>query len=177
MEELWDDYLLFLIWRCNLQEKEINGLELVLEVLHNTEFTYVLNRDGNRFDDGMELRNDYEIPCSCRKYIDEFMNRPCSVLEMLMALAIRVDNEIIGDPAEEHPERFFMEMIENLGLLRYRNYKFKMNEVTKIIQLWMHRRFHKDGVGSPFPVKYSRIDQRDFEIWDQMNTYISENYG
>lgn len=176
MEELWDDYLLYLLWRCNLQEnKKYNRL---FHILHEIPFVYVLERDGNRSDDGIELRDDYDILEEYKNYFEEFMNRDCSVLEMLIALAIRVDDDIIGDPAEEHPEKFFLEMIENLGLDVFwgNAYMFDDQKVEKILDKWMYRRFNKNGRGSPFPVKNDKRDQRELEIWDQVNSYINENY-
>lgn len=174
MEELWDDYLEYLIWKCGLDR--YTGLEKIFQILHDMEFTYILDRDDNRYDDGAELRDDYEIPEEYFDYVDEFMNQPCSVMEMLVALAIRVEGQYIGDPADEHPERFFVEMIDNLGLNTMRRGRMREYEVIKIIRRWLDRKFEKDGRGSPFPVRYDHRDQRCLEIWDQMNNYISENY-
>lgn len=175
MEELWDDYFLYLIWRCHLEKEK--KLTTVFIILHGTEFFYIMDRDDNRAGDGIELRYDYEIPPEYDIYANEFINRPCSVFEMMIGLAIRVDLEIIGDPAEEHPEKFFMEMIENLGLDLIGNPHHLENTVNKILQRWLNREFDEDGSGSPFPVIRDRRDQRKLEIYDQMNSYISENYG
>lgn len=175
MDELWEDYLQYLIWRCNLQKER--GMERIFETLHDLEFTYVMDRDENRYADGVELRDDYEIPDCFMDLEDEFLDRNCSVLEMLIALSIRVDDDFIGDPAEPHPEDFFIEMIENLKLDRYSGRSFYEKDVIKIIQRWLERRFNQDGCGSPFPLRHDKRNQRDLEIWDQMNSYISENYG
>ena len=68
--------------------------------LHGVDFTYTIDMDGNRFDDGVNLR--YRFADECRysgrlvaKYLD---TRPCSVLEMLLALAIRLEEHIMSDP-------------------------------------------------------------------------------
>lgn len=175
LDELWDDYLEYLIWRCGLQKFAKYGK--LFEILHNIEFTYILDRDGNRHDDGADLRFDYNIPDCFNENLDEdFYSHWTSVLEMLIALAIKVDDEIIGDPSEEHPEEFFMKMIDNLGLLKYKGNRYKEDNVIKIIDRWLNREFDRDGNGSPFPIKYNHRDQREVEIWDQMNAYISENY-
>lgn len=174
MEELWDDYLEYLIWRCGIQNKRSYGR--LFYILHNLEFDYVLERDDNRAEDGMELRDYYVIPDEYIYLSDRFMNRACSVLEMLIGLAVRVDDEIIGDPAEEHPEEFFWKMIKNLGLDKFKGNRYSENDVIYIVNRWMNRGFEKDGRGSPFPIKYDTRDQRSLEIWDQMNSYINENY-
>lgn len=176
LEELWGDYLLYLIWRGGLQRFTKYGR--LFDILHHIKFEVVLDRDDNREEDGCDLRNEYNVPNGFSVSVDEaFYARQCSVLEMLIALAIRVDDEIIGDPAEEHPERFFMEMIKNLKLDRFKGEHYESDDVIKIIRKWMSREFNRDGYGSPFPVKYDHRDQRELEIWDQMNSYISENYG
>lgn len=174
MDELWDDYLQYLIWRGGLQRYVKYGR--LFEIMHDINFNCILERDDNRYDDGVELRDEYTIPDDYYDFINEFMNRPCSVLEMLLGLAIRVDDEFIGDPAEEHPEIFFMEMIKNLGLDRFKGDRYRDVDVVKIVLRWINREFEKDGRGSPFPIKYDCRDQRYLEIWDQMNVYISENY-
>lgn len=175
MEELWDDYLEYLIWRGGLGR--MPGYSLIFETLHHMNFTCLLDRDENREDDGVELREHYEIPDGYEVEIEEaFYARKCSVMEMMVALAIRVDDEYIGDPAEAHPEDFFMEMIENLGLDRFRGGRYQESAVIKIVQRWLDRRFTAHGLGSPFPVLNDWRDQRNLEIWDQMNSYVNENY-
>lgn len=149
----------------------------LFEILHNIDFEYILERDENRESDGIDLRDDFYIPdCFDFELEMAFYGRKCSVFEMLLALSIRVDDEIIGDPAEEHPEKFFIEMIENLGLGIFRGDRYRDEYVIEIVQKWMDRKFNKKGGGSPFPMKHDRRDQRKLEIWDQMNAYISENY-
>lgn len=179
MEELWDDYLQYLVWLCHLENKGRQYSKL-FEFLHNIEFIWSIERDENRAGDGMELRDNFEIPgdyLNENQLIEDFMNRPCSVLEMLIALSIRVDDDFIGDPAEPHPEEFFWEMIDNLGLCDFTDKNFNISSVDKRIKMWLERRFTKYGLGSPFPVLDDRRDQRELEIWDQMNSYINEKYG
>lgn len=179
MDELWNDYLNYLIWRGNLQK--YTKFSDLFEILHNIEFTWILDRDDNREADGIELRDDYEIPDGyTEQEIYMFMNRWCSVLEMLIGLSIRVDDDFIGDPEEEHPEEFFIKMIQNLGLYIYNdsihNYEYKKNIIRRKVNNWLSRNFASDGKGSPFPIKNDQRDQRTIEIWDQMISYINENY-
>lgn len=175
MEKIWDDYMRFLILRANLQQ--FKDLEKIFKLLHNISFSYVLYRDNNRAEDGVALRKIYlENNYLADHLLKMFQNRECSVLEMLIGLAIRVDNEYIGDPGEEHPEYFFIEMIENLGLCRLKQGPHMNRVVYTIAKTWMDRKFKRNGQGSPFPVKYDDRDQRELEIWDQMNSYVNENF-
>lgn len=179
MEELWEDYLQYLIWLCHL-EKFRNHTKL-FEELHDSEFYYSIERDENRAGDGMELREGYNIPHDItfgeRDLRIYFVERPCSVLEMLIGLAIRVDEEYLGDPSDPHPEDFFWEMIKNLGLDGYTDGRFDVGSVERRVSMWLDRQFTKNGLGSPFPVYDDDRDQRNLEIWDQMNSYINEKYG
>lgn len=178
MDDLWNKYLLYLLWKCNLD----NGLKYgkysrLFEILHHIEFTWSIPRDDNREADGLELREEYDIPHGYTiEEEEDFQEHWVSVLEMLIGLAVRVEDEIIGDPADEHPEDFFMDMIKNLGLDIFVGKRFLDEDVIKIVRRWLNRRFEPDGRWSPFPVRNDCRDQRELEIWDQMNSYISENY-
>ncbi len=109
MNELWEDYFNFLIWRGRLEK--MTKYHNLFESLHNIKFIYIIDRDDNRKEDGKNLRNYYKIPNRFYRnedLINDFYDREASVFEVLLALSIRVDNEIIGDPSEEHPESCFL---------------------------------------------------------------------
>ena len=68
--------------------------------LHDTEFTYTIPMDGNRAEDGIDLRyrfgREHSYPDAViASYLDD---RPCSILEMMTALAIRCEEHIMDDP-------------------------------------------------------------------------------
>ena len=59
--------------------------------LYDTEFTYTIPMDGNRAEDGIDLRYRFGRE---QLYSDAMVascldDRPCSILEMMIALAIR----------------------------------------------------------------------------------------
>lgn len=97
-----------------------------------------------------------------------------SVLEVLIALAKRIDTEYIGIPGESHPEIIFTEFLNNLGLLRYTNNNYNELEVQNIILKFVKRTYSYNGVGGIFPLKKSPIDQRTLPLWRQMTMYLSE---
>lgn len=177
MDELWDDYFLFLISEYGLNNRKGRSRSKLLEMLHNIPFRYIIERDENRAADGQELRNHYLIPDEYEEYSEEFMNRDCSVFEMLIALAVRMDDEYVGDPSNPLPEEMFWEMIRNLDLYDIININFDNVKIINIVNRWLDRDFTKKGRGSIFPIYGSDFeDQREIEIWDQMNAYIYENY-
>lgn len=183
LTNLWNEEYFIYLMRMSHLNRYPEKIKL-FKNLHNIKFTYLLDRDENREADGIDLRNDFEIPQKYNVEIDEaFYAHWCSVLEMLIGLGIRVDNEYIGDPSEPHPEEFIMEMLENLELDDYYNFVFESAnyaseeaKVRKIVKRWLDRRFDCCGNMSPFPVNSDKRDQRELEIWDQMNSYVYENY-
>ena len=90
------EWLYYLV--CDKRFSEQNSYRKLFEHLHNTEFVYFVSMDGNRAQDGIDLR--YRFGCSIGyKDISEYLDGPCSVLEMMIALAIRCEEKIMDDPA------------------------------------------------------------------------------
>lgn len=164
-------YFIWLKSQIDFRKQNYNEL---MERLFTTPFRYVLDRDKNRVEDALMLRRRYRD--FMQLSYDPFDNAIPSVLEVLIALAIRVDKEYLGDPSDPTPGTFFWIMIKNLGLDDLKGYRFSDRFYNNVIDAWLDRKFMKDGVGSPFPVRVDSRDQRKFEMWDQMNHYIYENY-
>lgn len=167
----WADYGDWLVERVGFKRR---GYTKLMELLHESPFLVYIDRDDDRVEDGKALRDDY---CSENRIpIYLFDYEECTVLEMLVGLAIRVDNEWTGDPGEEHPEVIFWEMLKNLGLDRYSNGRFRKDPAINILGRWIKREFERDGKGSIFPLKEPYYDQTQVEIWKQMQEYVGENY-
>ena len=154
------------------------GYKKLLYFLHSTEFTYSLALDGNRFDDGVELRyrygyeNDLE-QVKVSRYLDD---KPCSVLEMMIARAIRLEEHIMSDPeVGNRTKMWFWDMIENLGLDDMSDDYFEEERAEYIIHKFLERDYSPNGKGGLFRIergKYSRYDLRDVEIWYQACWYL-----
>ena len=91
-------------WMCQLvfdgrYSKKLSYRRL-LKVLHKIEFTYSIPMDGNRAEDGIDLRYrfGYENGYSSSMISAYLDNKTCSVLEMMIALAIRCEEHIMDDP-------------------------------------------------------------------------------
>ena len=100
---------------------------------------------------------------------------------MLIALAMRIDDDIMWQPTESRTIVWFWEMIGNLGIDEYDDEHWEeptsRNMVDYILDRWLDRRFRMDGIGGIFPMREADEDQRDVEIWYQMNLYFLEKYG
>lgn len=168
----WEEYERWLETIVASRSKH-NGDGIPFFLFHN-EFTFRMSRDRNRAEDGVALRRKY-LNAPRNPELPGWQTEPCTVLEMLIALAIRVDNEYIGDPNRPNPGAFFWEMVENLRLIPILS-AYGMRENRKKLRKWLDRGFEYNGFGSIFPLHQPRNDQREIEIWDQMNAYLFENY-
>jgi len=149
----------------------------LLTHLHDIEFTYIIEMDSNRAEDGIDLRYrfGYEYKYE-RSMIAEYLdNRPCSVLEMLTALAIRCEEHIMDDPdVGNRTGQWFWNMISNLGLDFMSDTKFDKRYLNKVISKFLNREYKRNGEGGLFTVKNCKYDLRTVEIWYQMCWYLDD---
>ena len=71
----------------------------LLKDLHTREFVWSVEKDVNRSMDGIDLRDDFSRTQTHYAYdvVAESISGPCSVLEMMVAMARRCENEIMVD--------------------------------------------------------------------------------
>ena len=135
--------------------------------LYDTEFTYTIPMDGNRAEDGINLRYRFGV-ASC---LDD---RPCSILEMMIALSIRCEEHIMDDPdVGDRTGQWFWSMLVSLGLGGMEDRKFDRYLVDATLERFLDRGYERNGEGGLFTVNNGR-DMRRTEIWYQMNYYLSE---
>ena len=142
--------------------------------LHDTEFRYSIPRDDNRAYDGLNLRyrfgyeNGYGDDISA-----DFDSRPCSVLEMMVALAIRCEESIMDDPyVGDRTGQWFWGMIVNLGLGSMIDSRFDKRRVDEVIKRFLDREYEPNGKGGLFTIKNCDRDLRNVEIWYQLCWYL-----
>ena len=149
----------------------------LLHCLHSINFRYSIPMDGNREEDGTDLRYrfgyemSYEGPMIA-SYLDD---RPCSVLEMLIALAMRCEEHIMDDPdIGNRTGQWFWNMITNLGLDSMTDAKFDRARTTRAISIFLDREYKPNGEGGLFTVRKCTRDLRTIEIWYQMCWYLDD---
>ncbi len=150
----------------------------LLGLLHETEFVYILERDGNRADDGIDLRYRFAYEYNLdRLDIDDTMGDiPCSVLEMMVALALRCEEHITYNPEDgDRTGKWFFEMVDSLGLIGMDDAYFDEYVCEEVLQRFMRRRYAPDGHGGLFILSDDRHDMRKAEIWYQLMWYLNEN--
>lgn len=176
--EVRSDYFQWLCGLVHADDPDCSFYSL-MRALFDHEFRWFVDNDGNRAEDGELLRDDF---IDQNLYIDySSIGGPCRVLEMLIALAGRIDEDIMWTPDDDRSIVWFWEMISNLGLDEYDDEHWtepnSRATVDLILDRWLDRRYRPDGIGGIFPLAGSVEDQRDVEIWYQMNAYFLENYG
>lgn len=167
---VWEAYKDWLLDKINWDRR---GYDKLMHTLHNIPFEWSNYRDENRAYDGTALRYEFLDRYDIRGDFDEVP----MVLEVLVGLAIRIENEYIGDPSSQNPSYIFWEMCCNLELDKYTDRFFDADSIYEIVEGWLDRDFSYDGEGSIFPIKNPIQDQRKIEIWSQMQEYLSENYS
>lgn len=162
---------------CNERYSKRLSYRKLLTHLHNVDFNYIIGMDANRVEDGIDLRyrfgyeNSYEDPMIAT-YLD---NRPCSVLEMLIALANRCEEHIMDDPdIGNRTGQWFWNMIVNLDLGAMSDANFDRNYVDDMVTRFLDRKYKRNGEGGLFTIEHCKYDLRSVEIWYQMCWYLDD---
>lgn len=166
-------------WICDLINEKNHDISMymaLLKYLHNKNFYYILPMDGNRAEDGIELRyrfgyeNNYNEGIIA-SYIDI---SPCSVLEMMIALSIRCEEHIMeDDDIGDRTSKWFWTMIKNLDLECMDDEHYDEYYVDEVISIFLERDYERNGKGGLFTVNNCREDLRNVEIWYQMCKYLN----
>ena len=111
-------------WLCDFvydKKRMSRGLSYnkMFSYLFDTPFSYILPMDGNRAEDGIDLRYRYgrENGIADAAVATRLDNRDCSVLEMMVALALRVEDQIMTNPdIGNRVGQWFWDMIVSMGI-------------------------------------------------------------
>lgn len=167
LEDLYFDWLCARVMLPHsVKYVNYNGL---LQVLHRTEFVWVVSGDDNRAEDGIELRSDFLR--ETHFYQDPmWLDVPCSMLEMLIALAYRAAFQ-----TRISTENWFWKFIENLNLNEFRRIsEDDIQMIQEIVNTFIWRNYQANGSGGLFPLHSPPRDQRKVEIWYQFGDYVED---
>lgn len=149
----------------------------LLAYLHSIDFNYIIAMDGNRAEDGIDLRYKFGCEHNIRdpivaSYLDD---RPCSVLEMMVALSVRCEEHIMDDPdIGNRTGKWFWNMIVSLGLDSMNDSDFDEEYANEVINRFLNREYEQNGAGGLFTISHCRCDLRNIDIWYQMMWYLNE---
>lgn len=163
-------------WVCKDRYHQDISYKKLLMHLHSTEFIYLIRNDQNRAEDGMNLRYRFaktmedDEPVS---YILKSLDGPCSVLEMMIALANRCEEDYMDDPAYgDRTVQWFWGMIANLNLGSMIDSRYDKEYVARVLYDFLHRKYERDGRGGLFRIRDCPEDMRKIEIWYQMCYFL-----
>ena len=164
------EYLCELI-DINRFSKQVTYRKLLTH-LHNIEFTWFIPHDDNRADDGIQLRRRYGLDQNDVS-LSQYLTGPCSVLEMMVALAIRCEEFIMYDAdIGDRSGQWFWGMVHSLGLTPMTDSKFDSEFVDDVIARFLNREYEPNGKGGLFTVRHCTHDLRTVEIWCQLSWYL-----
>lgn len=152
----------------------------LLKRLNEISFTYTLPMDSNREQDGIDLRYRFGHAngVSERIIVNALDIHDCSVLEMMVALAIHCEEDVMDDPdAGNRTPKWFMDMVGNLGLLGMDDTHYNKEYIDHRIDIFLNRKYSPDGKGGLFHLKRCHEDLTKVQIWYQMNWYLNEILG
>lgn len=169
------------------------GSEGVAMIMYQYEFKWFIPNDDNRGIDGLTIRSKWyqENRSGAEEPVDY-----CSMLEMMLALAQRMENDILYDSSKgDRKAEWFWLMMRNCGLedvceqvsAEFREsgdgdgYSYGLSEMDEqltvsILDSIVFREYDSSGFGGLFPTMTSGIDYRNVEIWDQMQGYLNEHH-
>lgn len=144
--------------------------------LHETPFRYSIPMDCNRAEDGIDLRYRFAITQGYEDHVDEIidiLDGPCSLLEMMIALALRCEETIMDDPnIGDRTGQWFWGMIINMGLGSMYDVRFDERLVRDVVDKFLNREYEPNGEGGLFTIHSCDFDMRDMEIWHQLCYYL-----
>lgn len=170
IEDKYFDWIYDLV-REGMPSREGSYRKLLMK-LHSTEFIFSNPMDENRAEDGINLRYKFAFERNVRG-IDDYLNGPCSVLEMMASLAFRIEDHIMWDPdIGDRTGQWFWGMVDSLGLTSMTDDQFDRDYVDDCLTTFLNREYSRDGEGGLFTVKNCAHDMRDTDIWYQMCYYL-----
>ena len=171
------EWMYHLVCSDNKIRKKISYRRL-LSFLHSVVYIPRLEMDDNRRIDGIDLRYRFGYENGYPDtYIQTYLDKKdCSMLEMMVALACKVeeeitDNYIYGDRTSQ----WFWSMVISLGLNGMEDSKFDSNYCEHVVDNFLIHNYKSNGDGGLFTLEHPARDLRDVDIWRQFMWYLNEN--
>lgn len=169
----------YFIWLYS-QVGEVDNVNLttsyfeLMKLLYSKEFTWKIPKDENRAIDGQNLRLEFvDKTEGVTGDLSTWINEPCSVLEMLIALAWKLEWDSEGTTQRE----WFWVMLGNIGLTECTDSERPNPQIVNgILDILLERDYAENGAGGLFPLNNTSTDQRKVELYYQAETYLLERY-
>lgn len=162
----------------------------LFKILFDMPFIWKIPMDKNRAADGLALRTQFLKLVNTPGYYtrqngkmvirnetyDFVVNshiEDCSVLEVMIALAQRIEYDIMHESRYgDRTKKWFWIMINSLGLENQNDRMFDIDFVEGVLVRFIDRKYHIDGKGSLFYIPDCMYDLRTVDIWTQANKFL-----
>ena len=172
-------------WLCKFVAGE--SYRHLLLYLDSVPFEAKHDMDNNRIADGIKLRYKFaEDTGKTVEYVEnEFdMSSTCSILELIISLAIRIEEDMSDPDYGDRTVIWFWEMIKSLGLYNmmvgedYEDFLvLNTPTIQTIIEKFINLEYEPSGKGSLFTINNPDVDVRTLDIWYQMGLYVNRLLG
>lgn len=151
----------------------------LLRRLHQKEYIWLesVPLDENRDTDGKALRVRFAEESEWKdEEVMDILAGPCSVLEMLIALSLRIEDDVMYDASYGDRTGEWFRMILNNVKIYMSDDEYYQLYVDDILNKILARNYYKNSKGSFFPVKNTcGKDWRKTDLWMQAQLYLNEN--
>lgn len=162
----------YLQWVSEMLGKDSMFYGDLLEVFFSVEFVDIVPNDDNRLQEGLAIREEY-----VRKTGEPYPSIGyCSLLEVVVGISRRI-SEAVYNPDQDTRASWFWVIVDNLGLLGYTDETMdpiSREDVRGLLKNVVSRSYKKNGSGGLFPLLRPLGDQREVELWYQMDYWLAE---
>lgn len=148
-------------------------------LMHLFKDTFIENQevpmDVNRARDGIALRKRFisENEYFGDSELEIIQYEDCSWLEMLIALAERIDDQMMFDMnLGNRTDKWFWLIINQMDLSKFDEKNYVYDQIKRKLNRFIRREYENDGKNGIFKCN---CDVRKIEIWYQMMEYFNEN--
>lgn len=159
-------------WLTKKIKKKYGNFDYLLHHLFFKKFYWILDFDENRAKDGMDLRLEWANEIN-DIHAAECLPPYCNVLEMMVALAIKMEEQMSDSRYGDRTVQWFWQMIISLGLVGQDNDGYDAKMVEKILNRFLERKYKSNGAGGLFTVRRCPNDMRIVDIYHQCAWYLN----
>lgn len=162
---------------CSDQYYEKVSYRKLFIYLHRVSYTPNIEMDDNRRIDGIDFRYRFglENGYSDNQIETDLDIGECSMLEMMIALAFKVEEEVTADTLYgDRTGQWFWGMIVSLGLGCMNDKQFDQDYCESCVNSFLDQRYAPNGKGGLFTLDNPPEDLRNVDIWCQFMWYLNE---
>lgn len=139
----------------------------LLSIMHDKEYVWIVPNDDNRIADGIDIRLEW----ADENGAEEVDSSWASFLEVLIGLSRH-----LAFFTGESAEGWAWQLVTNLDLHTRTDRLFNKDEreVDEILDACIWRTYSTNGQGGFFPLNHPHQDQKEVEVWYQLQAYLKE---